>query len=105
MNQIKRKLSFNQSSKDEIKKLRNEFDRSITSIENLPMEFFYELFDYLDGYAIYKAFSNLNYRFQQLLNSPSLLFKIQIHHSKYKEGHRNNYKQFLLSKHVIVIKV
>ncbi|CAF1443219.1 unnamed protein product [Rotaria sordida] len=95
MNQIKRKLSFNQSSKDEIKKLRNEFDRSITCIENLPMEFFYELFDYLDGYAIYKAFSNLNYRFQQLLNSPSLLFKIQIHHSKYKEGHRNNYKQFL----------
>ncbi|CAF2902024.1 unnamed protein product, partial [Rotaria sp. Silwood2] len=95
MDQIKRKLSVNQSSKEEMKKLRNEFDRSITCIENLSMEFFYEIFDYLDGYAIHKAFSKLNHRFQQLLNSPSLLFKIQIHHLTYKKGYRNNYKQFL----------
>ncbi|CAF4973866.1 unnamed protein product, partial [Rotaria sp. Silwood1] len=103
MDQMKRKLSLNQSSKEEIKKLRNEFNRSITCIENLSMEFFYEIFDYLDGYVIYKAFSNLNHRFQQLLNSPSLLFKIKIHHLKYKEGHRNNYKKFLrMNMHKIV---
>ncbi|CAF3939938.1 unnamed protein product [Rotaria sp. Silwood2] len=95
MDQMKRKLSLNQSLKEEIKKLRNECDRSITCIESLPMEFFYEVFDYLDGYAIHKAFSNLNHRFQQILNSPSLLFKIKIHHLKYKEGHRNSYKKFL----------
>jgi hypothetical protein len=50
---------------------------SITYIENLSNEFFYELFDYLDGIDIYGAFSNLNHRFQQLLNSSSLLFKIK----------------------------
>jgi hypothetical protein len=40
--------------------------RSITSIENLSNEFFHEIFDYLDGWDIYKAFLNLNYRFQHL---------------------------------------
>ncbi len=54
-----------------------EFDRSITCIKNLSNECFYEIFDYLDGCQIYEAFSNLNYRFQQLLNSSSLLFNIK----------------------------
>ncbi|CAF4258220.1 unnamed protein product [Rotaria sp. Silwood2] len=59
------------------------------------MEFFCEIFDYLDGYAIHRAFSKFNHRFQQLLNSSSLLFQIQIHHLTYKEEYRNNYKRFL----------
>ncbi len=37
--------------------------------ENLSNELFYEIFDYLDGYDIYKSFSNLNSHFNNLLNS------------------------------------
>jgi hypothetical protein len=48
-------------------------------MENLPNEFFYEIFDYLDGYDICKAVSNLNYCFQQLLDSPYLFLKINLH--------------------------
>ncbi|CAF3684731.1 unnamed protein product [Rotaria sp. Silwood1] len=96
MAQIKRKLTFNQSSNEEIKKLRNDFDQTITCIENLSNEFFYEIFDYIDGYEIYKAFSNLNYRFQQLLDSPSLLYKIILDYPNNNELDMNNYKQFLL---------
>jgi len=74
---------------------------SITDFENLPQEFFYEIFDYLDGCDIYKAFSNLNHRFQQLLNSSSLLFKIKFH-SLSNKLYKNFYKQILaLNKHQI----
>ncbi|CAF1041850.1 unnamed protein product [Adineta steineri] len=54
------------------------YNMSITSIENFSNEFFYEIFDYLNGCDIYQAFTNLNNRFQQLINSSSLLFKIKI---------------------------
>jgi hypothetical protein len=50
----------------------------ITSIENLSNEFFYEIFDYLNAWDIYDAFSNLNYRFEQLLNNSSVLYKIKL---------------------------
>jgi hypothetical protein len=74
MDQLKRKSNFNQSNKDKMKKLRsksNEYDQSVTCIEKLSNE----IFDYLNGCAIKQAFGNLNYRFEQLLKSPSLLFK------------------------------
>jgi hypothetical protein len=47
------------------------------SIENLSNELFHDIFDYLDGCEIFLAFSNLNQRFHQLLNSSSLLLKIK----------------------------
>ena len=50
---------------------------SRTLVENLPNETFYEIFDYFDSYEIYHSFSNLNHRFQQLINSSSLLLKIK----------------------------
>ncbi|CAF4285507.1 unnamed protein product, partial [Adineta steineri] len=49
----------------------------INSIENFSNEIFYEIFDYLDGCDIHRAFSNLNYHFYQLLNSSLLLYKIK----------------------------
>jgi hypothetical protein len=74
---------------------------SITSIENLSNECLYEVFDYLDGYDIHKAFSNLNYRFAQLLKCSSLLFKIKVDSTSNK-FYLNNCKQFiLLNKHQI----
>jgi len=52
--------------------------QSINHIENLSNEIFYEIFDYLNGCAINQAFENLNHRFQQFLQSPSLLLKLRI---------------------------
>jgi hypothetical protein len=69
---------------------------SINSIENFSPEFFYEIFDYLDGCEIYYAFSNLNYRFQQLINCSSLLFKIRYGYSRSDEIFMNNYQKILL---------
>jgi hypothetical protein len=74
MGEMKRKLSFNHSMQEKIKKFRSKL--SINCIENLSNELFYEIFDYLDGIHIYQALSNLNHHFQQLLNSSFLLFKI-----------------------------
>ena len=64
--------------------------QSIHYLENLSDEIFIEIFDYLDSYEIYHRFSKLNYRFQQLLNSSSMLLKVTHDDSKY-----NYYKQFL----------
>jgi hypothetical protein len=47
-------------------------------IENLSNELFYDIFDYLDGYDILNAFSNLNIRLKNLLDYSSLLLKIKI---------------------------
>ncbi|CAF4138930.1 unnamed protein product [Rotaria sordida] len=68
---------------------------SINSIENFSNEFFYEIFDYLDACEIYYAFSNLNYRFQQLINSSSLLLKLTFNYSQLQEIFMNNYQQIL----------
>jgi hypothetical protein len=51
-------------------------------MEILSNELFYEIFDYLDGCYLYEAFSNLNRHFQQLLNSPCILFKTKYFYSK-----------------------
>jgi hypothetical protein len=75
MGEMKRKLCFNHSSEEEIKKFRGKL--SINCIENLSNELFYEIFNYLYAWDIYNAFSNLNYRFQQLLDNSSILYKIK----------------------------
>ncbi|CAF3386364.1 unnamed protein product, partial [Rotaria sp. Silwood2] len=95
MDQVKRQFTFSQSPEQAKKKLRNDCDRSITCIENLANEFFYEIFDYLSGYEIYKGFSNLNHCFQRLLNSSSLLFEIKLTNATHDETLTNNYRQFL----------
>ncbi|CAF1478822.1 unnamed protein product [Rotaria sordida] len=74
----------------------NEFSQetmSINSIENFSDELFYEIFDYLNDCEIYNAFSNLNYRFQQLINSSFRLLKLNS--SRSKEIFINNYQQVL----------
>ncbi|CAF5026192.1 unnamed protein product [Rotaria sp. Silwood1] len=69
---------------------------SIVSIEDLSNELFYEIFEYLDSGEIYQAFFKLNHRFQQLLNSSSLLLKIKLYYSESKETMMNNYKHIFL---------
>ena len=52
----------------ETHKRKSSFDQVMMGIEDLSNEFFYEIFDYLDGSEIYQAFANLNHRFDQLLH-------------------------------------
>ncbi|CAF1351916.1 unnamed protein product [Rotaria sordida] len=68
---------------------------SISSIEDLSNELFYDIFEYLDACKIYYAFSNLNYRFQKLINSSSLLLKLKLDDSKSEKIFMNNYQQIL----------
>ncbi|CAF1439259.1 unnamed protein product [Rotaria sordida] len=75
---------------------------SITSIEQLPNEIFYEFSHYLDGYDLYYAFSNLNIRFENLLKHSSLFFKIKYLHKSNSPSY-DNYKEFIHKyKHKIV---
>ncbi|CAF3718449.1 unnamed protein product [Rotaria sp. Silwood1] len=101
MSQIKRSLSFNQSSNKKTKKLQNKPNRLIISIENLSDELFYEIFEYLDGGEIHQAFSNLNHRFQQLLNSSSLLLKLQLQYTPAGKTLMNNYQPIGVNRHQI----
>ncbi|CAF0981059.1 unnamed protein product [Adineta steineri] len=102
MNQVKRQLTVDQSPTEETKKLRNEFDVSITCFENLSNEIFCEIFDDMNGLYIYQAFSNLNYRFQQLISSSLVRFKIYSYPSLDKLN-TNIYQQLVLNhKHQII---
>ncbi|CAF3151709.1 unnamed protein product, partial [Rotaria sp. Silwood2] len=48
----------------------------ITCIEDFSNELFYEIFDYFDAFELYETFSNLNIRFQYLLDSNIVRLKI-----------------------------
>jgi hypothetical protein len=65
----------------------------VNSIENLSNEIFYEIFDYLDAWDICRAFSNLNYRFEQLITCSSVRYKINIYFSTTKDLFCHNYKE------------
>jgi hypothetical protein len=60
-------------------------DESITRIEDLSNELFYEIFDYFDGDERVKTFFNLNSRFEQLLHSSLLLIKTHFYLFHYQE--------------------
>ncbi|CAF4988972.1 unnamed protein product, partial [Rotaria sp. Silwood1] len=94
MDNDKQTLTFNQPLKDETIKLQN--DRLITRIEHLSTELFVTIFGYLHCYDIYEAFSNLNYRFQQLLNSSFYFYEVRSNKATFIETFTNNYQQFLL---------
>ena len=48
---------------------------TISSIENLPTDIFLEIFDYLEGGKLYQAFTDLNARFERLLDVSNLRMK------------------------------
>ncbi|CAF0872377.1 unnamed protein product [Rotaria sordida] len=63
----------------QIKQSRIKLEENNSSkiyLENLSNELFYEIFDYLDSCDVYKAFSNLNIRFQNLIFHSSFPLKI-----------------------------
>ncbi|CAF4376153.1 unnamed protein product, partial [Adineta steineri] len=52
--------------------------KSYTCLENLSNELLYEILEYIDAHDIYKSFSNLNNRLQNLIISSSLLLRIKL---------------------------
>ncbi|CAF5039801.1 unnamed protein product, partial [Rotaria sp. Silwood1] len=73
-----------------------EFDQTVTCFEDLSNELLCEIFDYFTGYCLYKAFSNLNFRFEQLLHSSSVLLKTSFCLFKNNKI-MNMFKQFMLT--------
>ena len=59
-------------------------EKSLNRLENLSNELFYEIFEYLDGCAILRAFSNLNMRFENLLSCSSFPLKITLNDGNVK---------------------
>ncbi|UJR17364.1 hypothetical protein I4U23_004259 [Adineta vaga] len=51
---------------------------SMTCFEDLSNELIYEIFDHLDFYHINESFSNLNSRFNNLINSPICPIKVNL---------------------------
>ncbi|CAF3712013.1 unnamed protein product, partial [Rotaria sp. Silwood1] len=79
MEQIKRKRQNDFTDNNKKKKLIfNSHRDSITHLEDLSNELFYEIFDYLDIYDVYEAFSKVNTRFENLLNDPTLPIRISL---------------------------
>lgn len=58
-------------------------------LEDLSNELIYEIFDYLDGFDMLEAFSNLNQRFQTLVNHSSIPIKL-----KYPAGKSMSVKDY-----------
>ncbi|CAF1660343.1 unnamed protein product, partial [Adineta ricciae] len=65
----------------------------ITTIEHFSNEIFHEIFEYLYGNEIYKAFSRLNYRFEQLIDDPCLQYKILIDYSSNEKRTKKKLKR------------
>ncbi|CAF1355914.1 unnamed protein product [Rotaria sordida] len=94
MDTLKRKLVFNESLDKSTKKYLNQ---SISSIEHLSNEIFYEIFDYFDGSELVKTFSNLNTRFEQFLHSSSFLIKTHFYLFYYEKMINTDYELEIFS--------
>ncbi|CAF2103335.1 unnamed protein product [Rotaria magnacalcarata] len=68
----------------------------ISSLENLPNESFYDIFEYFDACEIYHSFSSLNHRFYQLIKSSPPLLKLRLSYPESNEIFINNYQKVLL---------
>ncbi|CAF1522426.1 unnamed protein product, partial [Rotaria sordida] len=69
------------SNSNKKQKLENQITKINSNkyyLEDLANEILYEIFEYLDGYDIYKGFYNLNNRFQNLAINSNVLTKINI---------------------------
>ncbi|CAF4843958.1 unnamed protein product [Rotaria sp. Silwood2] len=61
-----------------IEESKSSSRQSVTLIEDLSNEIFYEIFNHLYVYYVYKAFYNLNIRLQNLLTNSTLPLKINV---------------------------
>ena len=80
---MKRELDYSYSHQKHSKASQNDlncYSGSLTKLEHLSNDLFYEIFEHMDAYDIFHAFSNLNRRFQTLLYHSS--FPLQVDWSK-----------------------
>ncbi|CAF3243238.1 unnamed protein product [Rotaria sp. Silwood2] len=105
MNSIKRQSSTDELYGGTSKKLPMMLEgksKSIINIEALSNEIFYEIFEYLDGCHIYKAFSNLNTRFQQFFINPFIPLKFKLFAYE-KSDLEDLYKYMIIpNKHIVI---
>ncbi|CAF1483290.1 unnamed protein product [Rotaria sordida] len=87
MEQLKRRRTNSLEDSDDIKRKQfygkiidtnSLYKESLIHFEDLSNEIFYEIFEYLDFYHVYKAFSNLKKRFENLIIDSKLPIKINI---------------------------
>lgn len=98
MNQNKRKLH----SDDFFETNPSKYHKSITCFEDLSNELICEIFPFLYAHEFFATFSNLNYRFEQLLHSSYVLLKF---YSCFFDNNEDidTYKQsILLNQHQIL---
>ncbi|CAF3532321.1 unnamed protein product [Rotaria sp. Silwood1] len=92
---VSKKKKFIEESKSSSRK-------SVTLMEDLSNEIFYEIFNYLDVYYVYKAFYNLNIRLQSLLTNSTLPLKINISFMS-KSNFQSYYRHIIMpNKHRII---
>ena len=106
MNQLKRKSSSDHLSQKFqsiiliISKyfsiLELNLGQSVSCLEDLSNECFYEIFDYLEACQIYEIFSKLNSRFHQLMNSSALFFRIKLRRSQPENKYFDHFEQMLI---------
>ncbi|CAF1160872.1 unnamed protein product [Adineta steineri] len=83
------------------KVLERSPQKAITRFEDLSNELFYDVFNYLDVYDVYKAFYNLNIRLQSLLINTTLPLNINIS-SMSKSSFQNYHRHMIMpNKHRI----
>lgn len=68
-------------------------------IEHFSNELFYEIFDYLDGWDLYRAFGNLNEHFRQIVQSPFVRLKIQLSHWRENDQWENHWNEMIYLHH------
>ncbi|CAF1365485.1 unnamed protein product [Rotaria sordida] len=95
MNENKRKLSCENFSDEKSKKFCNSW---ISCFEDLSNDLFCEIFDYFNGYELFESFSNLNFRFEKILHSSSVLLKNRFYLFG-NDGMMNTFKDYMLTNH------
>jgi hypothetical protein len=55
----------------------------ITCIEDIPIEIWLSIFSYLEAHDLFRAFTNLNNYFHQLMTSHHLLYNVQFNKNDY----------------------
>ncbi|CAF3862441.1 unnamed protein product [Rotaria sp. Silwood1] len=99
MNENKRKLTCENFFEEKSKKFCNS---SISCFEDLSNDIFFKTFDYFDGHELFESFSNLNFRFEEILHSSSILLKSQFYLFNNDEM-MNMFKDYMLTnRHQII---
>ncbi|CAF3091408.1 unnamed protein product [Rotaria sp. Silwood2] len=77
------------------KKTFNLLRSSVTHLEDFCNEIFYEIFEFLDFYHIYEAFSKLNSRFTNLVNGSNISIRFNLSKTS-KSAFQHHYEHMII---------